>query len=164
MTRKLYFAYGSNLHLGQMSVRCPGASPVARVTLRDHRLIFRGVADVVYSPGDSVEGAVYSITPSDELALDRYEGFIASAPEHGLYRKEWFRVRRGDGSIERVMFYAMNRGKGHAPSQSYLRTIREGYADWGIDEASLLQAARAHGWTESDDEPIHWFVDGEPVR
>ena len=40
----LYFAYGSNLNLGQMQNRCPDSVPVARVILKGYQLCFNRVA------------------------------------------------------------------------------------------------------------------------
>ena len=62
-----YFAYGSNMHPGQMRNRCPGCSFGAAARLRDYQLAFSrpwaawgggGVADIQPSPGSIVEGVV----------------------------------------------------------------------------------------------------------
>ena len=44
MKEKLYIAYGSNLNLNQMSMRCPEAMPVGTAMLDGWQLTFRGVA------------------------------------------------------------------------------------------------------------------------
>ena len=46
---RYYFAYGSNMNLGQMRFRCPDAEVVGNVRLEDYRLAFRGRA-----PGNGV--------------------------------------------------------------------------------------------------------------
>ena len=38
----LYFAYGSNINLRQMAVRCPDAKVVAPAVLENYELLFRG--------------------------------------------------------------------------------------------------------------------------
>ena len=40
--RKKYIAYGSNLNLEQMAVRCPTAQVAGRGEIRDYELLFRG--------------------------------------------------------------------------------------------------------------------------
>jgi len=40
MDEQLYFAYGSNINLEQMAVRCPAATPVCPVALDNYRLAF----------------------------------------------------------------------------------------------------------------------------
>ena len=44
MSRKptLYIAYGSNLNLPQMAVRCPTAEVAGKSELKDYELLFRG--------------------------------------------------------------------------------------------------------------------------
>ena len=41
MENTLYFAYGSNINLGQMEYRCPDASVVGPVVLDGYELLFR---------------------------------------------------------------------------------------------------------------------------
>ncbi|RDB21100.1 Gamma-glutamylcyclotransferase [Hypsizygus marmoreus] len=75
-TQSLYFAYGSNLWLQQMKLRCPGSKFVGIATLRDWKWIIntRGFANIVPSDGDIVHGMIFELIPHDEDKLDRYEG------------------------------------------------------------------------------------------
>ena len=93
------------------------------------------------SPGNSVAGAVYSITKADELALDRYEGFRVKDPLLGMYRKESFLAEIGGETVE-VMYYTMNEGAIASPSDYYLDVIREGYRNWGLPNNTLNAAVR----------------------
>jgi gamma-glutamylcyclotransferase len=71
----LYFAYGSNLSLSQMSSRCPSSTPLGIASLKNHKWIIntRGFANII--PGQSeVWGLVYSLTPTDINRLDKNEG------------------------------------------------------------------------------------------
>jgi gamma-glutamylcyclotransferase (GGCT)/AIG2-like uncharacterized protein YtfP len=105
--------------------------------------MFNGVADIVPCPGSAVQGALYTVSDRDLVALDRYEGFHHTAPRRGLYRREHFLVNLGSGA-EDAMFYAMNRGIETAPCDMYLSVIRRGFADWKLDESYLDDAvARA---------------------
>jgi len=142
---KLYIAYGSNLHIRQMAQRCPTAKVVGASKLRGRRLLFRGghggaVATVEPHRGGSVPVLVWSITPADEEALDRYEGFPF------LYRKETVKVRLG-GKYVSAMVYIMNtesRNGGYRPLNQpwvgYYTTILDGYKDAGFDVEILKQA------------------------
>ncbi len=71
-----YFAYGSNLHVAQMAQRCPESVFKGKATLPAYRwqINQRGVANVVRSADDEVEGLLYYVSPRDEGALDRAEG------------------------------------------------------------------------------------------
>ena len=44
MSETLYFAYGSNINLNQMAVRCPDAKVVEPAVLENYELLFRGNA------------------------------------------------------------------------------------------------------------------------
>lgn len=80
MKRKYYIAYGSNLDVDQMLRRCPDAITIGSSTIDGYRLVFRGnsrsgVANIEPCEGASVPVGIWSISPSDEDALDWYEGF-----------------------------------------------------------------------------------------
>jgi len=133
MTR-LYVAYGSNLNLKQMGWRCPKAKVVGIGMLKDWQLTFRGVATIEPEEGAETPVAVWDIQPSDEMALDRYEGYPS------LYHKENVTVTMADGSELTAMVYIMNRGYPALPNQGYFNTIRQGYDDVGLDPTYLKEA------------------------
>jgi hypothetical protein len=72
----LYFAYGSNLHVAQMAKRCPMSLFKGKATLAGYRwqINQRGVANIVESANNCVEGLLYWVSPKDERALNRSEG------------------------------------------------------------------------------------------
>ena len=77
--KRYYIAYGSNLNVGQMKYRCPKAKIVGTAVLENNTLYFRGSKTGSYLTiepeiGASVPVAIWEITPTDELSLDRYEG------------------------------------------------------------------------------------------
>ena len=47
-----------------------------------------------------------------------------------------------DGELASIMFYVMNGEEIAPPNPEYYDRIRQGYVDWGIDEASLWDARR----------------------
>ena len=103
MEERLYFAYGSNINLDQMAVRCPAATVVGPVVLDNYELLFRGnrsgcgVATIEPLPGNQVHGLLWKLTPECEQALDFYEGYPR------LYEKEDITVRTEDGREMTVM-------------------------------------------------------------
>ena len=75
MTKRLYIAYGSNLNLRQMAMRCPTAQLVGTGEVRDYELQFKGApygafATIGPKDGASVPVAVWSLRSRDEKALD----------------------------------------------------------------------------------------------
>ena len=135
-TKRIYLAYGSNLHLGQMERRCPDAKPIGTAMLHDYQLLFRGgtrgaVATVEPKEGGRVPVLLWTISARDEQSLDRYEGFPF------LYRKEMVTVDL-DGKPTEAMVYIMNEGRPlGAPSTVYYNTILEGYRANGLDTCYL---------------------------
>jgi hypothetical protein len=133
---KYYLAYGSNLNKRQMDLRCPDAVPIGTVTIKDYELVFRGVATIEPKRGAEVQCGIWKISAEDERHLDVYEGYPR------LYVKQDFWVEVG-GELVRAMAYVMVngvRGK-RPPSTEYLRTIMEGYEDFGLDDKPLIVAA-----------------------
>jgi gamma-glutamylcyclotransferase (GGCT)/AIG2-like uncharacterized protein YtfP len=139
MANKLYIAYGSNLNRQQMAERCPTAKVVGAATLKGYKLLFRGqrghaVADIAPEASRSVPVLVWSITPTDEAALDRYEGFPC------LYRKVEMKIKLGEKRVA-VFVYIMNGSKPlAAPGCYYYNTILQGYNAAGFDVDVLRKA------------------------
>ncbi len=149
----LYFAFGSNLHVPRMRVRCPGAVPLERAWLIDHRLAFRsrgggsGVATIVPTEGRRVPGGVWRITERDLEALDQYEGHPR------LYRREIMTVEAERAGPIDVLVYVMNEPNYDAPPHSlYLACIVEGLRMWRIRPAPWLYAL---GRRVGEEEALH---------
>ena len=141
--KKLYVAYGSNLHLDQMRHRCPDARVYGSGVIKNHELTFwgswsrNGVATVIPGAGNDVPVGIWEISARDEKNLDIYEGW-----PH-LYRKENIEVVMDDGSTVTGMVYIMNEGGMSVvrPSDSYYNTIASGYKSFGFD-LGFLKAAK----------------------
>ncbi len=86
---RCYFAYGSNMDVEQMRVRCPASQVIGTARLDGYRFRInrRGVATVVAEAGAVVWGVIWDLTREDERTLDGYEGVPS-----GLYSKEEIRV------------------------------------------------------------------------
>ena len=115
MEKRYYIAYGSNLNLRQMKMRCPTAKVMGTAVIKDYELLFKGSLTGAYltiepKKGSEVPVAVWTVTETDEEALDRYEG----CP---------------------VFYYKIG-----IPSLSYVRTCLEGYISFGFDEHYLSEA------------------------
>ena len=141
MSKRLYFAYGSNLNIRQMQHRCPTAKLYGTGIVSDYELQFKGqpncaFATIAPKEGAEVPVAVWEIQPQDERSLDRYEGY----PSH--YFKQNIPVRL-DGEEVSAMVYIMNlKMKFGMPSPYYYQTVLEGYHDCGLDTEVLDQAVR----------------------
>lgn len=135
----LYFAYGSNMNIEQMQMRCPTAIPLGPLRIRGWRLVFRYFADIVFTEHekDVVMGALWRVGPEDVMRLDEYESYDSANPECGLYDKVYFTV---DGLDEPVMTYIMNSSTFSNPSEGYLKTCARGYEDFGYKRSDLYRS------------------------
>ena len=142
---KYYLAYGSNLNKAQMAHRCPDAIPIGKCVLKNWELVFRrGVLTIEQMPGASTPVGIWAISENDEKNLDRYEGY-----PHLYYKTEYPLILTGykDGKAEvkekvaSCMAYIMTGGHPvQAPSKAYLDTCLQGYRDFGIKSAPLMNA------------------------
>ena len=138
MADTLYFAYGSNINLGQMDLRCPDACVVGPVALENYELLFRrgGFATIAPKEGGKVHGLLWSLSPECERSLDRYEGYPR------FYDKRMVTVRDGLGRSLSAMAYIMDERfrEPMLPTDSYYNGILEGYRQNGLPVTALKQA------------------------
>ena len=145
MEKRYYIAYGSNLNVQQMRWRCPEATILGTATLKGWELLFKGSKTGSYltieeCEGGSVPVAVWEVTPSDEAALDRYEGFPT------FYYKREMRIqckgiRSGKRRMVTAFVYIMHENRPIGiPSDTYMQTCLAGYDAFFFDRNLLLAA------------------------
>ncbi len=145
MKEKYYIAYGSNLNIRQMKLRCPDAKMVGTSTIDGYQLLFKGSKTGAYltiekKPGASVPVGIWKVSEKDERALDIYEGFPS------FYYKKWLRLAvkalGGKQTKELVCFvYIMHEErKVSIPTRYYVNTCLEGYRDFNFDPDYLQEA------------------------
>lgn len=145
MKKKYYIAYGSNLNVQQMQMRCPYAAAVGTAELKDWELLFKGSKTDSYLTieernGSKVPVTVWEVTEMDEAALDRYEGF----PDFYYKREMKVRykgIRSGKYRTVSAFVYIMHEDRPIGiPTDFYMRTCLKGYETFGFDEDVLLDA------------------------
>ena len=145
MEKRYYLAYGSNLNVRQMMIRCPSARMIGTATIEDYRLMFKGSKTGSYltiepEEGCSVPVGVWEVSEADELALDRYEGFPTF-----YYKKELelpiTGIRTGKVRRRKAFVYIMHEDRLlGVPSNMYMRICMEGYMDFGFNYDILWEA------------------------
>lgn len=145
MKKRYYIAYGSNLNIRQMLMRCPFARVIGIAEIQNYELLFKGSLTGAYltiepKVGASVPVAVWSVTEEDEAALDRYEGFPAF-----YYKKEMQLpikgIKSGKTRICDCFVYIMHEERSiGVPSLSYMSVCLEGYISFGFDTHFLTDA------------------------
>ena len=147
MSKRYYIAYGSNLNISQMRMRCPGARIIGTSVIDDYQLLFKGSKTGSYLTIEPKDGAevpvvIWEVTESDEKALDRYEGYPSF-----YYKKEMTldikgirtkKVRRREAFVY-IMHEERELG---IPSRYYVNTCLDGYRAFGFDEKYLFDAIR----------------------
>ena len=140
MKTKIYAAYGSNMNLLQMARRCPRARVIDIGMLKNYKLTFRGssngVANIESCQGREVPIVLWQITPTCEVALDRYEGFP------NLYTKQDIEVETKNGIVKAMVYVMTERYEKMPaePSEHYYAVIAEGYEDNGLPLDALDDA------------------------
>ena len=139
--KRFYIAYGSNLNVRQMRMRCPDAVIIGTAFIPDYRLLFKGSKSGNYltiepHSGSQVPVAVWSVSERDELALDRYEGY-----PHFYYKTELELPLAETGKKLTAFVYIMHeQRKLGIPTSAYIRTCVDGYRQFGFDLKYLRKA------------------------
>lgn len=133
---KYYLAYGMNTSKASMKHRCPEARSLGKVVLPDHSLAFRGVCDIVKTPGTDMECALWTITDACEHSLDQLEGYP------NFYSKKEVEVMYNGHIIQAMIYYMVNTEQLGFPGSYYLQMVADGYYDHNIDLEQISQALK----------------------
>jgi hypothetical protein len=123
----LYFAYGLNMDVAAMAIRCPHSRAIGPARLLRHRLAVmrEGWLTPVRDLHGCVHGVLWGLAFSDIPALDRFEQV-----GEGLYRKLSQPVATSSAAKRALVYFGANSGPG-TPRPDAL--------------AATIAAARAHG-------------------
>ena len=134
-----YFAYGSNLDLAQMKIRCPSSELISKGSLSGYRLTFNryssgwggGVADVIQDQDSKVWGLVFKLSNSDLKRLDSYEGCYND--QTSLYERWKAVINSPKGQISDVWVYTVvEKQKFVQPTLEYLQIIKDAAVRWNF--------------------------------
>lgn len=131
METRRYFAYGSNMSPEQMAERCWDAVPIGPAALTGWRFVInrRGVATLIPEPGTVVRGVLWTISATDEDALDRCEGVHL-----GRYGRREMTVHGPEGEAEALVYVDPDVEPG-SPRKGYLERVVGGARAFGLPEA-----------------------------
>lgn len=145
--RAFYFAYSLCMDASRLQSGCVRFHSSETVTLPDYCLLFnvledhdfiferRGLANIVPTPGASVEGVLYEVSADAISALDAYVG----VNELKYYRKP-VRVHRHDGCGVTAFTYAAwpdKTAEGLRPHNGYLHQLIEAAKRQGCSQRFL---------------------------
>jgi hypothetical protein len=137
----MYFAYGTNMNMESMAIRCPTAKPIGWAGLSGWRLIINtdGWPTIVPCPGTVLYGALWKLTDEDEAALDFYEDISG-----GLYSKQELVVTmHNDQSQSALVYIAANSTAGHYAEKDVLADILHGAVQFELP-SGYMRYLRCH--------------------
>jgi gamma-glutamylcyclotransferase (GGCT)/AIG2-like uncharacterized protein YtfP len=146
-----YFAYGSNLDLLQMQLRCPEAQFVSTAKLDGYRLCFPrksfirdcAVISIEPSMSESVWGALYELDGTDIQRLDEREGYDKRR-DRGLnqYNRITVRVETADErAVVAEVYVATPTPNPGLPSPQYVGYLVASAAECGLPKSHLVKLA-----------------------
>ena len=153
---ELYFAYGSNLKLKQITSRCPSTQTIGEAILHEHKLTFpiksdrwgsAGVAGFIEDSSEQTHGVLYEMSKDDLNKLDEIEGYYANEEER-IYTRTEISVQLLNDDIINCWTYIIpvpSPGFPFSPSAEYIDTII-----YGAKEHELCPKYIEHleGWKE----------------
>ena len=139
-----YFAFGSNMSAKRMHERLGWYPSRSGAILNNYEMVFNkhsndgGKANIMYCPGNLVEGIIYSVNEEDLLILDKYEGVATDQ-----YKRYDIKIQDNNKkSIPAVAYKAINTGKVSAPTEEYLNYILEGKEFLSPEYYSKLESTK----------------------
>ncbi len=134
----LYFAYGANMDIAAMAMRCPGAKPLGVARLPRHRFIVTtdGYASVVRDPRTEVHGVLWDLALSHVRVLDKFEDV-----DRGLYTKIMQPVIAAGGPRRALVYVAASSTVG-VPRTGYLESVIASAESWILPRAYVQEMKR----------------------
>lgn len=137
---KKYLAYGANMSVDMMKIRCPNAKLVGTGTLENFRLMFKGTPPRSFGTIEPWQGfcvpfVLWDISASDERNLDRYEGYPR------FYQKHSVEVEVNGEKISAMYYSKPETERVGAPSDHYIAALWNSYEHFNFD-LEILKRAR----------------------
>ncbi len=129
----LTFAYGANMDVAAMALRCPRSRPLGIARLMCHRLVVtrEGWLSVTRDARSTVHGVLWDVALADVAALDRFEGV-----GEGLYVKALQSIATDGGAKSALVYFGANIGAGPARAD-YLAAVIAAARHWNLPTAAL---------------------------
>ncbi len=137
-------AYGSNMDLEQMSLRCPEAEIIGKGYIKDYRLMFKGsktgsYATIEPAAGYKVPVVLWAVSAQDERYLDRYEGFPTFYYKQDL-QVHLTNILKTPTKVTGMAYIMDETRKCGVPSAAYFNLLATAYKRFGFDTSILAEA------------------------
>jgi gamma-glutamyl AIG2-like cyclotransferase len=133
----LTFAYGANMDVAAMALRCPRSKPLGPARLMRHRLtaMREGWLNVTRDARASVYGILWDVALADVAALDRFEGL-----REGLYVKALQSAVTQAGPKRALVYFGADAGPGIVRAD-YLAAVIAAARQWELPAEALASLA-----------------------
>jgi hypothetical protein len=150
--RSFYIAYGSNINIEQMKMRCPNTIEIMEEVLTPYEITFRQtelgsfldmdmsarLIDNCYVMRTPV--VIYALTKEDEQRLDGFEHY----PDIYIKKNVVFVVDKG--LYLSCYYYTLKEKTPYGkPSDKYVNICKKGYENHNFDQSILLDALKKVG-------------------
>ena len=145
MAKRYYIAYGSNLNVPQMRLRCEHPTIMGTTNLNGWELLFKGSKTGSYltieeCADGTVPVVIWEVDGMDEAALDRYEGFPSFYYKKEI-RLQYKGIRTGRRRTVTAFAYIMHEERPiGVPTAYYMRTCLAGYDTFRFNRNVLMDA------------------------
>lgn len=165
--RTYYFAYGSNLSISQMKVRCPSAKLIRKGQLKDYKLVFSkwsskwhgAVADIIAAKNNCVWGLVYSLTFKDLHKLDGFEGYPF------IYNRKLLSITgTSDLASDIWVYYLPHKFKLRSPAIKYLSILQEAAKTFGFPMSYRKMLCKVKSFESIQAKLLHETISNEYVQ
>lgn len=157
--KNLYFTYGSNMSLEQMTKRCPDSLLIGKGYITNYKLCFPqiaitkgllGVAGIREgSETDKVYGLIYELTDKDLELLHTFEGYDKDSISNSSYFPKHVKFKLYDEVLntyvsqesQQVIIYQSNfdNGDDFYVSSDYLLLMIKPMIKYGLDSEYILK-------------------------
>ncbi|MFQ5781251.1 MAG: gamma-glutamylcyclotransferase family protein [Nitrospiria bacterium] len=143
----IYFAYGSNMDVDQMTARCPGSKMIGIAQLSHYTMAFTrwsrswnsATADILPDFGKTVYGVLYDLTLDDLKKMDRFADYPNS------YIRQDILVRNKQERLPALTYVAIRQGV-FLPSRAYIGKMILGAEHHQLPEdyIAFLKSLKTH--------------------
>jgi len=143
----IYFAYGSNMDVDQMTNRCPGSKLIGTGRLYNYSMVFTrwsrawnsATADILPDQKMSVYGVLFEVTLEDLKKMDRFADYPNS------YVRQDITVETGELQLPAMTYVAIRQGP-FLPSKAYVGKMILGAEQHQLPEEyiSFLKSLKTH--------------------
>lgn len=132
-----YFAYGSNLNIDEMRLRCPNAKYIGCGVIDGYKLNFRYYLSADKNESHKIYVGIWEIKDADLKALDYYEGYPTLYDRIAVNCTVCL-----DKTVVNGYLYVMKKGQYaiKRPSSEYFTRCFKGYKQCGISYKQLIDA------------------------